>query len=352
MGDRYPKVRVAAVQASSVFLDREGTIEKSCQLIEEAGRNGAGLIVFPETFIPVYPFWPREPLPEARRAYIQLFNNSVDIPSPQTALLCDAARKTGAHVVMGVNERERGRSATLFNTLLFIDNRGQIMGKHRKLMPTYGERLVWGQGDGSGLKVFETEFGRLGGLICFENHMTLIRYALFALGEQIHVAVWPARYRNAEVRDALVRQCAFEGGVFVISCCGCLTEDRVPDSFELKRMMAWEARGGSAIVNPLGKYLVEPVFDREQILYADLDLEQIIEAKAYYDGTGHYARWDVASLNLNEEEYRPFNLKRAARGYGASKEAIAEIAEKVKASGNEELIAALAKIEDWLGDKA
>lgn len=353
MGDRYPKIRVAAVQASSVFLDREATIEKCCQLIKEAGSKGAELIVFPETFIPAYPFWPKEPLPEARRAYIQLFNNSVDIPSPQTTLLCEAARKANAYVVMGLNERETGRSATLFNTLLFIDKSGQIMGKHRKLVPTFAERLVWGQGDGSGLKVFETDFGRLGGLVCYENHMTLVRYALFAKGEQIHAAVWPARHRNAHIRDALVRQYAFEGGVFVISCCGYLTEGMVPDSFELKKRTSWEARGGSSIVNPLGRYLVEPVFDREEILCADLDLEQIIEAKGHYDGTGHYARWDVVSLHLNEEEHSPLHPKGRAIAPESEasrrlREAVDELGEKIRAKNDGDLTAALSKVKKAL----
>lgn len=197
MREEYPRFRAAAVQAAPVFLDKEATIEKACRLIKEAADNGANLIVFPEAYIPTYPYWPKEIRGRSPgyRAFVKLFKNSVEIPSRDTDILCEAARKAAAYVVMGLNERDKELKGTLYNTCLFIDKTGRIMGKHRKLMPTYGERCVWGLGDGSDLKVFDTDYGRMGGLICGEHFMTLSRFALFAKGEQIHVAQWPGRGR-------------------------------------------------------------------------------------------------------------------------------------------------------------
>lgn len=308
MGDRYPRFIAAAVQASPVFLDREGTVQKACKLIEEAAAAGARLIVFPEAYIPTFPYWPRA-FPHPNRhlsiaAFVELYKNSVEIPSQETEALCAAAQHAGAYVVMGLNERG-GYGGTLYNTLLYIDDKGNIMGKHRKLVPTFDERCVWGYGDGSGLKVYTTELGRLSGLICGNNLMPLVRYALFAQGEQIHAAVWPEMTRHKDKVDVVCRNYAYEGQVFVVVASGYITKEMVPDSFVLKEQTVWEVCGGSAIIDPEGRYLAGPVYDREEVVLAEIDLEMVIRAKAMQDVVGHYARSDIASLLLNEEEYLP-----------------------------------------------
>ncbi len=302
-----PKFTAAAVQAAPIFLDRKATIEKSCHLIKEAGKNGATLAVFPEAYIPTFPYWPRA-LPHPDRelsldAYIQLYEEAIEIPSPEVDQLCAAAKEAGIYVIMGMTEREIGVSATMFNTLLFIDQNGEVLGKHRKLVPTFEERCIWGQGDGSDLKVYPTEVGKLGGLICGNNLMTLEKYALLAKGEQIHAAVWPSLGRMKNYVDLCSRNYALEGQVFVIVSCGYITEDMVPDTFSLKEKTQWNVDGGSGIVGPNGEYVAGPVYGKEEIVYGDIDLREIVKSKAIHDVVGHYARPDVASLLLREEPY-------------------------------------------------
>lgn len=314
------KVAAAAIQAAPVFLDRDGTVEKACRLIGEAAERGARIMVFPETFIPGYPFWPRDNSGPARipilKAFVRYFKNSIEIPSPQTDLLCDAARRANAYVVMGLSERDHEYGGSLYNTMLFIGPDGRILGKHRKLVPTYGERCIWGMGDGSTLQVFPTEYGGLGGLVCYEHHMVLTRYALMAMGERIHAAVWPAHRYLKNIVDAACRQYAFEGQVFVITASSFMNADMIPDWFELKDASYWDAAGGSGIIGPLGNYLAGPTYDQETILVAELDFDQIIQAKAIVDTVGHYSRWDVLSLNLNTEKYAPIQRQPAKRANG------------------------------------
>ncbi|MFH0845514.1 MAG: carbon-nitrogen hydrolase family protein [Pseudomonadota bacterium] len=314
MKEFLPKFTAAAVQASPIFLDRKATVEKACHLIKEAGRKGASLMVFPEAYIPTFPYWPRAiPHPERELsldAYLKLYEQAVEVPSLEVDQLCTAAKEAGVYVIMGMTEREVGVSATMFNTLLFIDKNGGILGKHRKLVPTFEERCIWGQGDGSDLKVYPTEVGKLGGLICGNNLMTLVRYALLAKGEQIHAAVWPSLTRLKNYVDVVSRNYALEGQVFVIVSCGYMTEEMVPDSFPLKKRTQWEVDGGSGIVGPSGEYLAGPVYGKEEIIYADIDLREIIKSKAVHDVVGHYARPDVVSLLLREE---PYSLIQAMR---------------------------------------
>ena len=307
-------VRVAAVQAAPIFLDKDGTIEKACRLIQEAGNNGAKLIVFPESFIPTFPYWSNyhPEGPPWARTFTKLFKNSVEIPSADTEILGKAAKQAGAYVVMGLNERDTIYGGSLYNTLLFLDPEGRIMGKHRKLMPTHHERLYWGCGDGSGLNVYSTAIGKLGGLICYEHHMTLSKYALYAQGEQIHCAVWPGwpgnpKYDNLEIVHTASRQYAFEGQCFVVCACGWIHPEMIPDDFEFKNEMDCQSRGGSTIITPLGTLLDDPLLDQEVIVYGDLKMDLIIKAKAFVDCTGHYARWDVLSLNFNRRPHRAIN---------------------------------------------
>ncbi len=323
------KVKVAVVQAAPVFMDKQRTIEKACKLIKEAGRNRAELIAFSEAFIPTYPAYYTvgyETNPHEWTDYmIALQDNSIVIPGEDTEILGQAAKEAGAYVVMGCNELDnRQGSCTVYNTLLFIGKDGNVMGRHRKLVPTYTERVYWGQGDGSDVKVFDTDIGRIGGLICWENHMTLIRAAMIHRGEEFHIAVWPGNWKRGETKlldadtspggggallQSLIRVHAFEAGAFVLSACGFLTPEDFPERWQYIRdgnhiNHDW-ALGGSAIVNPAGRYLVEPNFEKDAILYAECYANQIKAVKAVFDSLGHYSRWDVAQLVIKREPRTP-----------------------------------------------
>lgn len=306
MSDSMATVRAAAVQSEPVVLNREATVEKACGLIKEAAAQGAGLIVFPEAYITTYvsgAVWGKGLADissvRAKRAWSRLWNNSVDVPSEVTDTICGAARDAGAVVVMGLHERGQDEG-TLYNTLLFVGADGVILGKHRKLMPTNHERMVWGRGDGSTLRVYDTPVGKIGGLICWENWMPLARYALYSQGEEIHVAP------TADDRELFVvnaRNTAAEGGVFVISVCQILRKSSHPNDFELQPELDAAPEllqeGGSVIVAPGGEVLTGPLWKEEGILYADLDLERVVEQRQQLDVVGHYARPDVLSLRLN-----------------------------------------------------
>jgi aliphatic nitrilase len=345
-------VRVAAVQAAPIFLDKDGTIEKACRLIQEAGRNGAKLIVFPESFIPTFPYWSNyhPEGPPWARTFTKLFKNSVEIPSAETEILGEAAKQAGAYVVMGLNERDTIYGGSLYNTLLFLDPEGRIMGKHRKLMPTHHERLYWGCGDGSGLNIYSTTIGKLGGLICYEHHMTLSKYALYAQGEQIHCAVWPgwpgnSKYDNLEIVHTASRQYAFEGQCFVVCACGWIHPEMIPADFEFKQEMDCQSRGGSTIITPLGTLLADPLLDQEGIVYGDLKMDLIIKAKAFVDCTGHYARWDVLSLNFNRRPYRAINSPRQL-GQAVLQEEISELLGRAEQLSHDELLDEIRRLVD------
>ena len=322
MADTYPKFKVAAVQAAPVFLDREATTEKACRLIRAAGSEGAKVIGFPECFIPGFPHWFDYRLARECKGFIkELFKNSVEIPSPVTDSLCQAARDAGATVVMGLNERDPGSMGTLFNTQLFIAPDGRILGKHRKLVPTWTERLVHTGGDASTLKVFNTEGAPLSGLICGENTNSFYRMTLLLQGERIHVASWPAfpgrgRHDSIEIRT---RNYAFEGRCFVISSTGVFS-DEMRDLLcvtEEQKKKTSDTGAFSSIIAPTGDYLAGPDTGGENILYAEVDPEMIIEEKISHDVTGHYNRFDLFTLLVDD---RPVN-------HGAVYKAMSEVDE-------------------------
>jgi len=295
---------VAAVQAAPVFLDREATVEKACSLIAEAGARGAKLAVFPEGFIPAYPFWiwfiPAGETHALRELYAELLDNAVTIPSAATDRLCAAARDAGVHVAIGVNERNAEASGTtLYNSLLYIGADGRILGKHRKLVPTAGERLVHAQGDGSTLEVYDLDIGRLGGLVCWENYMPLARYALYAWGVQLYAA---PTWDRGEPWLSTLRHIAKEGRAYVLGCCSAMRRSDVPDRYAFKAKYLpdaeWLNPGDSAIVDPDGKFLVEPVREREEILYAEVDPRRLSGPRWQLDVAGHYARPDVFELRV------------------------------------------------------
>lgn len=317
MKKEHTHVRVAVVQAAPVMMDREATTEKTVDLIEKAARQGAKLVLFPEAFIPAYPrgltFGARvgSRSPEGRADFLRYWENAVPVPGEVTERVGEAARKAGVYVVVGVIERDTENSGgTLYCTALFFGPDGTLLGKHRKLKPTGSERLIWGEGDGSTLPVFDTPFSKIGTLICWENYMPLARAAMYAKGVQIYLAP------TADFRDtwqATIRHIAVEGRCFVLSCNQYVTKDMYPTDLagyhELESMPHEISPGGSAVVGPLGEYIVEPVSGREDILFADLDMSLIPYSRFDFDAVGHYARPDVFQLLVNEEKQESVRWK-------------------------------------------
>ena len=300
-------IKVAAAQLSPIFLNKEKTVEKACKAIIEAGENGAHLIVFPEAFISGYPDWvwliPNSKGADLSELYLTLVENAVSIPDDSTKKLCDAAKKTNINVVIGIHERNTETSnASLFNGLLFIDNKGSILGKHRKLIPTGGERLIWSQGDGSTLRSYDTSAGKIAGLICWENFMPLARNAIYQFGTQILVSpTWDKSPNWLQTMQHIAR----EGGLFVISACMAIKMDDIPNEYEFKKLYPegreWINVGNSAIIAPNGKILAGPLEAEEGILYADINLQDIIKAKRMFDVVGHYSRPDVFNFNVTQK---------------------------------------------------
>jgi nitrilase len=303
------RVRVAAAQVAPVFMDRAATLAKAVDVVQEAARNGAALVAFPEAFVPGYPFWAMALDPMSINPFLQrLYAEAVEIPSPALDLLRETARQTGVSVCLGLSERQGG---TLYNGQLLIGPDGQIVGRRRKLVPTSHERMVWGRGDGSDLKVFELPFARLGALICYEHANALFRYALSAQGEEIHVAMWPGLGGISSVVDAACRHHAFESQAFVVNVTSVLTPEILTALGSGGSVAKLQPGGGyTAIVTPRGDFLAGPLRDGEGILYADLDPALIDKAKSIVDTAGHYARPDVVTLHLNEAAQTPLVIYR------------------------------------------
>jgi nitrilase len=300
-------VRVTAVQAAPVFLDLDATVDKTCALIDEAAAGGAQLVVFPETFLPTYPDWVWRTNAwdkVAQELYTRLFANAVDVPGPVTVRLGEAAARAGVYVCIGVNERAGG---TLYNTQLYVAPDGTLMGKHRKLMPTGGERLVWGMGDGSTLSVFDTEFGRVGGLTCWENYMPLARSAIYAQGVELYLA---PTWDNSEVWVPTLRHIAKEGRTFVVGVNFCMRASDVPADLPGRDELyglddEWLAEGNTTIVDPWGQIVAGPLVGEEGLVTADLDLSICASARSHFDPVGHYSRPDVFTLMVNDAATSP-----------------------------------------------
>ncbi len=308
MPDVLPRVKVAAIQAAPVFLDREGTVEKACRLIEEAGRAGARVVGFPEGFVPGHPLWYHfhPATGERSREYAaQLFRNALTVPGPETEALGEAAKRAGAYVVVGVCEKEPGTAGTLYNSLVFFAPTGRVVHVHRKLTPTVGERLVHAPGLPVGLRVLETEVGRLSGLICGENSNPLAVFVLVSQHTMLHVASWPnlpgRRMLSRSERALLAgRAFAFTAKAFVINACGAV-DDRMREMLayteEDRAFLARpELSGGSSVVGPSGEVVAGPMGPEEGILYAEVDLERCVEERTVHDFAGHYNRPDVFQL--------------------------------------------------------
>jgi nitrilase len=310
MHDSPTKVKVAVVQAASRLFDRAACVEKACRLIEEAASQGAKLILFPEAFIPAYPrgltfgtvVGSRSK--SGRETWEKYWRNSLEIPSEASNRIGEAARQAQAYVAVGVIERDTESSqGTLYCTLLYFGPDGKLLGKHRKLKPTASERLIWGEGDGSTLTVINTDVGRIGGLICWENYMPLARMALYQKGVEIYLAP------TADAREgwqSTLRHIALEGRCFVLGCNQFMTKSMYPSDLVEAEGLSGQpeilCRGGSAIVSPSGEYLAGPLFDKEGTLLAELDLTEVVRGKFDFDVVGHYARPDVFHLTVNERQ--------------------------------------------------
>lgn len=301
------KIKIAAAQLSPVFLNKAKTIEKACNAIHEAGKNGAKVIVFPEAYISGYPDWvwtvPNSKSADLNKLYVELVENAVSIPDNSTEQLCEAAKTAGVFVVIGVHERNSETSgASLYNSLLFINELGIIVGKHRKLIPTGAERLIWAQGDGRTLRSYETQAGKIAGLICWENYMPLARNAIYESGAQILAApTWDKSPNWLQSMQHIAR----EGGLFVVSVCMALKMEDLPDEYEFKKLYPedrkWINVGNSCIICPKGQIMAGPLEAAEGILYADIDLNVITEAKRMFDVVGHYSRSDVFNFSVNQK---------------------------------------------------
>lgn len=298
--------RLAAIQASPWYIDLDASVEKACSLIVEAASQGASLAVFPEAFLPAYPLWvwfiPPGHTHPLRELYAELHANSVAIPGPATERLGEAAADCGIAVAMGVNERNtEGSDSSLYNTLLYLGPDGRVLGKHRKLIPTAGERLIWAQGDGSDLDVYDLPFGKVSGLLCWENYMSLARYTLSAWGEQIHCA---PTWDRGEPWISTLRHIGKESRCFVVGACQALHVDHIPDHLSFKSEYlqgkeGWLNPGLSLIVDPDGKIVAGPLREEEGILYADVERHQLVGPRWQLDTAGHYARPDVFELRFH-----------------------------------------------------
>jgi nitrilase len=295
---QYTPIKLAAIQAAPVYFDREASTEKACALIREAGSQGAMLAAFGETWLPGYPFYVWGPATAAMAA--EYMANAVEIPSPTTDRLCEAARQANVDLVIGVAERDAHTHGTVYCTLLFIGSEGAILGRHRKLKPTHEERTVWGEGDGSSLVVYDRPYARVSGLNCWEHNMVLPGYVLMSMGTQVHIAAWPGMTTSRHT--FLSRSFASQASAYVVDVGGLLSAQatRVSDTY---KDLIDDYPGESCIIDPRGEVIAGPA-EGETILMAEGSTEHILSAKSICDVAGHYSRPDVFQLRVNRAGYR------------------------------------------------
>jgi len=300
----HERLTVACAQVEPVIFDRDATIEKLGRTAAEAAAQGARLVVFPEAVIPAYPssVWAKAlagwATPGAKEAFALLARESVEVPGPAVEHLGEIARRHEVWLVTGVTEIDPARPSTLFNTLLYHGPDGSLVERHRKLVPTNHERLVWGQGDGGGLRAIETPLGRIGGLICWENYMPLARFSLYESGIEIYVA---STADDSDAWQATLVHIARESRAFVVSPSHFQRAAAYPADFPLAELLEGVdviGRGGSAVLAPDGSYLAGPLYDREGILYAELEPARLWEERQRFDASGHYNRPDVLQLTV------------------------------------------------------
>ena len=322
---------LGAAQVEPVYHDKEATLDKTCRWIERAGEEDVDLLVFPETYFPGYPYWRRSvSIPRWTELMVELQKNSLSVGDDAVDVLGDAIAEADVHVALGTNELdERRGSETLYNSMFFFDRSGELVRRHRKLMPTHGERTIWGRGDPASLATHDTDIGTVGGLVCYENHMTLSKAALATMGEEIHAAMWPgfwsqnghpgdkSRADSAADRDTCdiypaVREYAFETQSFVASCSAYMGDPPEKYADELGYDLG---AGGSMLVNPAGVVKAGPAIGEETLLTAEFDRDERRATKAYFDAMGHYSRWDVVNLEINDETLDPVH----SHGHGGAR---------------------------------
>ena len=309
-------IKVAIIQQAPVFLDKEKTIQKVVALIEEAAGSGAKLIVFPESFIPGYPDWiwrlrPANDEKLTEEIHALLLSNSVNLETGDLLSICNSAKRHKVTVVCNVNERDFENSqTTIYNTKVIIGGKGEILNRHRKLMPTNPERMVWGFGDASGLKVVDTSCGKIGSLICWENYMPLARYSLYAQGVEIYIA---PTWDSGDTWISSMKHIAKEGACWVLGSGSAIKATDIPDNFPGKATLypnpdEWVNVGDSVVVAPDGELIAGPMRKEQGILYADIDVNKSSAAHRKLDVAGHYARPDIFKLNVNTSPQSPFKL--------------------------------------------
>ncbi|WP_042338853.1 carbon-nitrogen hydrolase family protein [Paraburkholderia ferrariae] len=333
-----PFVKVAAIHAAPVFLNKTETVAKAVSFIREASRNGAQLIAFPESYIPAFPVWASLWAPIDNHDLFERFaGESLYMDSAEIAEIAAEAQRCGVFVSLGFSERSRASVGCLWNSNVLIDDRGVIINHHRKLVPTFYEKLVWAAGDGAGLQVADTRIGRIGGLICGENTNPLARYSLIAQGEQIHISSWPAlwptrrpstgaNFDNVAANRLRAGAHSFEAKAFGIICAGFM-DSEMRDFLVARDPAAAEVLDGSPraatmFVDPTGSQIGDMLKDEEGIAYAEFDLNRCVEPKQFHDVVGYYNRFDVFSLAVNRERLEPVSWREVSqRGASRSEDA-------------------------------
>ncbi|MCC7080524.1 MAG: carbon-nitrogen hydrolase family protein [Burkholderiales bacterium] len=317
----YPKFTAAAAHAAPVFLDRAPTVDKACDIIREAAQHGAALVVFPEGYIPGFPVWAALRAPIHNHAlFVKLAANALVLPGPELAKLCEAARRHHVFVSMGLSERADASVGCLWNTNLLIGDDGAVLNHHRKIVPTFYEKLIWANGDGAGLRVCDTRIARIGALICGENTNPLARYALMAQGEQVHISsyppVWPTRDprtgANYDLASAIrIRAGAhsFEAKVFNIVASSFLDDAMRRElsalGTDVAEILERTPRGISVVTGPSGEPVSAVLQDGEGLLYHDIDVNECVEPKQFHDVVGYYNRFDIFDLRVNRRRLTP-----------------------------------------------
>ncbi|MDE0458791.1 MAG: carbon-nitrogen hydrolase family protein [Chromatiales bacterium] len=317
----YPSFKVALAHVAPVFLDRDATVDRCCALIAEAARNGAGLVAFPEAYVPAFPAWAALDAPiNNHEFFLRLAANSVRVPGPEMSAIAEAARRAGVYVSVGLNEGTDASVGCIWNANLLIGEDGAVLNHHRKIVPTFFEKLVWANGDGAGLRVVETAIGRVGALICGENTNPLARYALMAQGEQVHVAsyppIWPTRdpefggnYDLARAIRIRAGAHSFEAKCFTVVVSGFM-DGRMRGELgrigrETARILDHTPRGVSMVIGPTGDVVSEVAEADETLIYCDIDVAQCVEPKQFHDVVGYYNRFDIFKLTVNRSANRP-----------------------------------------------
>jgi aliphatic nitrilase len=325
--------KIATTIAAPVLFSRDGTIEKIISMTREAAENGAKLIVFPETFVPGYPWWIWMGINNNKKLELfkKQFANALEVKSSAMDYIRSEAKKNGILIALGFVERDGG---TLYNSQILISEEGSVLIQRRKLMPTGEERTIWGMGDATDLRVVDTSIGKIGMLICYEHSMPLSRYSLYSMGEEIHVAMWPgANYKSQprdrkKIIDVAMRNMTFEGQVYAAYSSSCIGEEELKFYLELdpSNQGILDAGGGiSGVVDVISNYVAGPIEDKEQIAYGDVDLDNIVSVKHMIDSVGHYARPDVFQLNVFSRKYQPVKFVNSASDSVPAKEPSQEL---------------------------